>query len=119
AQAALLGPIAPVLESVEGALGDAARYAGLAGAILGAENPAVALYGESVSAASDALPDAGSMAGAMAAAVASDAFAALEGSEPPAAGSGVWSTSVAGDVCESIGALAVVSSAYGVALEVG
>lgn len=119
AQSALLGPIAPVLEAASGALGDAARYAGAAGAILGAESAAVALYGDAVEAASAAVPDAGSMAGAMAAAVASDAFGALEGSAPRGAGDGVWATMVSGDVEESIGTLAVTSSAYGIALEVG
>jgi type VI secretion system secreted protein VgrG len=132
-QGALLGPVAPALDAVNGALGEAASYAGPARAILGAENPAVALYGDTLSSISEATtpPDLAATAAGVASAVANDALAEAGlggdggagggggGGGGGGAGSGVWGTIVGGDMTESIGALGALSSAYGIDLSIG
>lgn len=124
-QGALLAPIAPALDAVNGALGEASAYVGPAGAILGADNPAVALYGDALGAMSEATtpPDIASMAGGMANAVASGAAGAAADALAAAGigggGSGNWGTTVNGDVTEDIGALSTVNSAYGISINVG
>ncbi len=119
-QGALLGPVMPALDAVNGALGEAASYAGPAAAILGADNPAVALYGDTLASISAATtpPDLAGMAGGMAQAVASGALDAASGGGD-GGGDGTWGTVVGGDVSETIGALAAINSAYGVAINVG
>ncbi|MEC7522934.1 MAG: type VI secretion system tip protein TssI/VgrG [Myxococcota bacterium] len=121
-QGALLAPIQPALDAVSGALGEASSYAGPAAAILGADNPAVALYGDTLNGLSEATtpPDLAGMAGGMASAAASDALAAAGvGGGGGGGGSGVWATTVAGDMSETIGALGAMNSAYGVTFGVG
>lgn len=138
-QGALLGPVAPVLDAVKGALGEAASYAGPAQAILGADNPAVALYGDTLASISEATtpPDLAATAAGMANAVASGALDAVastlggggsgngaegdggDGGGGDSGGGGCWGTVVGGDVTEKIGALAAINSAYGVALNIG
>ncbi|HJL19797.1 MAG TPA: type VI secretion system tip protein TssI/VgrG [Sandaracinaceae bacterium LLY-WYZ-13_1] len=122
-QGALLAPIQPALDGVQGALGEAQSYAGPANAILGADNPAVALYGDTLDGISEATtpPDLAGAAGGMASAVATDAFAAagVDAGGGGGGGSGVWGTVVAGDMSESVGALGAINSAYGVTWSVG
>lgn len=133
-QGALLAPIQPALDAVSGALGEASSLAGPASAILGADNPAVALYGDTLGSISEATtpPDLAGMAGGMASAVANDALAAAGlggggdgggdgggGGGGGGGGSGVWGTVVGADMTETIGALGAINSAYGVSFNVG
>jgi type VI secretion system secreted protein VgrG len=115
-QGALLGPVMPALDAVNGAIGSARRYAGPAAELLGSSNPAVALYGDALGKIEESTtpPDIAGMAGGIAAGVVNDAFAAAGA----AGGTGVWSTLVEGAVSEKIDALATINSAYGIGIHI-
>ncbi|MCP3065264.1 type VI secretion system tip protein VgrG [Myxococcus sp. K38C18041901] len=144
AEAALLGPILPVLQQAREAVGPAAQFAGPAAALLGGGNPEIAAFAQAAGKLSDAAgaADAGQIAAGVAQSIVADkitskAIEAVTGegggggggggadAAPEAAGSatsggeGTWATVVGGSVKETVGGLAATSSLSGVSYAVG
>jgi len=140
AQAALLGPVLPVLEKARAAVGTAAQFAGPAAALLGGGNPRLDALAQAAGSLSNAagaasagdvaagvvqmivsdqaVQAAGGGAGAGGSGGAGDAApAAAEGAT--SGGSGIWGTVVGGSVKESVGGVAAISSLKGVSFAVG
>lgn len=136
AQGALLGPMLPALARARTAMGPVMHLAGPAAGLLQSPGAALAAEGHHGVAGAD------TPAGAQAAQDAAGTSAAIaNGSMPPGgggggeggaggenasasstaggAGAGIWGTVVNGDVTESIGALGLINSAYGVTFNVG
>ncbi len=136
-----LGPLMPALTSAKAALGTAAKYAGPAAALLSGGNATVTALGEAAGAlvSLDKATDLDTATGLAAAAASAElapkvsaaAQAALGGGDGGGGGgaggdgggggggSGNWTTSVAGDVSETIGALVAISSAQGISQGIG
>ncbi len=121
AKAAMLGPLMPALEGARAALGQSARFAGPAAAMLSGGDPATAIFGTQLGALSDVAgaADAAEAAGGLSAAVASGLLDATQGGGAGVVGEGVWGTTVTGAVTEQIGALAAMSSAQGISIGIG
>lgn len=132
AQGALLGPMLPALNQARAAMGPVMHLAGPAAGLVRSPGAALAAEGHRGVAGAD------TPAGAEAASDAAGTSAAIaHGSMPPGGGvggggenasasntaggggGGVWGTVVGGDVTESIGAIGLINSAYGVAFNVG
>ncbi|MCP3098217.1 type VI secretion system tip protein VgrG [Myxococcus sp. K15C18031901] len=144
AQAALLGPILPVLQQARAAVGPAAQFAGPAAALFAGGNPEIAAFAQAAGKLSDAAgaADAGNIAAGVAQAIITDKLTgkAIESSTgeggsgggggggdaaPEAAGSatsggsGTWATVVGGAVKETVGGLSATSSLSDVSFAVG
>lgn len=132
AQGALLGPMLPALNQARTAMGPVMHLAGPAAGLVRSPGAALAAEGHHGVAGAD------TPAGAQAASDAAGASAAIaNGSMPPGGGAGgggenasasntaggggggVWGTVVGGDVSESVGAIGLINSAYGVTFNVG
>lgn len=120
AEAALLGPIMPALQKAREALGTVTSLTGPAAAFLGPGNPQIAAINTAAKTMSDSAGamDASDIATGLAAkALADDApEAAAQASQ---GGSGTWATVVGGNMVESIGGVAALSSVSGISLAVG
>jgi len=134
AAAVLTAPIAPALAQAREAVGPASRFAGPAAALLGGSSPPSALFGSAAASLSRS-PGAQGVASANAAA-ANMAIAGELGdmgraaaAPPPdaaaagatgatAGGTGTWRTAVGGAVSESVGGLASMTSASGIAFNI-
>jgi type VI secretion system secreted protein VgrG len=133
AQAAVLGPIAPALAGAQAAIGNAAQFAGPAGAMLGGGNPNIAAISSAAGSMSKAAgaADAGAIAaGAVNSAIGGKLAAAARsaagggGGAAGAAGatgggSGTWGVTVQGAVGEKVGGAMAVSSASGITISIG
>jgi type VI secretion system secreted protein VgrG len=133
ATAALTAPIAPALAQARQAVGPAARFAGPAAALLGGTSPPAALFGSAAASLSRS-PGAQGVADTHASianmALAGELGEASRAAAPPAdaaaaaatgatsGGSGTWRTAVGASVTESIGGLASMTSASGIAFNI-
>jgi len=133
AEAALLGPVLPVLQQARQAVGGAAQFAGPAAALLGGGNPRLDAFAQAAGSLSNAqgAAAAGNIAAGVAQLIVSGeaakaaggggggggGAAAAEGAT--SGGGGIWGTVVGGAVKESVGGLAAISSLKQVAFGVG
>lgn len=145
AQAALLGPIMPVLQGARDAIGQAAQYAGPAAALLGGGAPQIDALAQAAGALSqvEGAASAGDIAAGLVESIVAEEVTSLadkvagkdskgagaaggggdaapEAAEgPTSGGAGNWSTVVNGSVTESVGGLSAINSLGGVAVAIG
>ena len=123
AEAALLGPILPVVQKARAALGKATQITGPAAALLGQDHPKIAALNDAAKSLAGApgAQDASDLAtGIVAKALGGGGDAAPDAAESASqGGTGIWSTIVEGEVKEAVGGLCSVNSVGGISLSVG
>ena len=123
AEAALLGPILPVVQKARAALGTATQITGPAAALLGHDHPKIQALNDAAKSLADSpgAQDASDLAsGIVAKALGAGGDAAAEAAESASkGGTGTWSTIVQGEVKESVGGLCSVNSVGGISLAIG
>jgi type VI secretion system secreted protein VgrG len=124
AEAALLGPILPVVQKAREALGSVQQITGPAAALLGGDHPKIAALHEAAKAIADSpgAQDASDLASGIVAKALGDSggdTAADAAESASKGGSGVWATVVQGNVTETVGGLCAVNSVGGISLAVG
>ncbi len=124
AEAALLGPILPMVQKARAALGSATQITGPAAALLGSDHPKIAALHEAAKSLADSpgAQDASDLASGLVAKALGDSggdSAAEAATSATHGGSGVWSTVVQGQVTETVGGLCSVNSIGGISLSVG
>ncbi len=124
AEAALLGPILPVVKKAREALGTATQITGPAAALLGSDHPKIAALNEAAKSLADSpgAQDASDLASGIVAKALGDTGgdAAADAAESASkGGSGIRATVVEGNVTETIGGLCSVNSVGGISLAVG
>ena len=124
AEAALLGPILPVVKKAREALGSVQQITGPAAALLGSDHPKIAALNEAAKAIADSpgAQDASDLASGIVAKALGDSggdTAADAAESASKGGSGMWATVVQGNVTETVGGLCAVNSVGGVSLAVG
>jgi type VI secretion system secreted protein VgrG len=124
AEAALLGPILPVVQKARAALGSVQQITGPAAALLGGDHPKIAALNEAAKSLVDSpgAQDASDLASGIVAKALGDSggdTAADAAESASKGGSGIWATVVQGMVTETVGGLCAVNSVGGVSLAVG
>jgi len=123
AEAALLGPILPVVQKARAALGTATQITGPAAALLGHDHPKIQALADAAKSLADSpgAQDASDLAsGIVAKALGGGGDGAAEAAESASkGGTGTWSTIVQGEVKENVGGLCSVNSVGGISVSVG
>jgi type VI secretion system secreted protein VgrG len=124
AEAALLGPILPVVQKARQALGNVSQITGPAAALLGPDHPKIAALNDAAKSLADSpgAQDASDLASGMVAKALGDSggdAAAEAAASATQGGSGLWATVVDGNVTETVGGLCSVNSIGGISLSVG
>jgi type VI secretion system secreted protein VgrG len=124
AEAALLGPILPMVQKARAALGSATQITGPAAALLGGDHPKIAALREAAKSLADSpgAQDASDLASGLVAKALGDGggdAAAEAAASATQGGSGLWSTVVQGRVTETVGGLCSINSIGGISLSVG
>ncbi len=124
AEAALLGPILPVIQKARAALGSVQQITGPAAALLGGDHPKMAALNDAAKSLADSpgAQDASDLASGIVAKALGDSggdTAADAAESASKGGSGIWATVVQGVVTETVGGLCAVNSVGGVSLAVG